>query len=76
MEKYYIIRINLNGKKEQVFEGTLKEAIELQKEWGTNEEDRIELENVNSMNDLLMFHYFGDEAEYLEVSEEEYRECE
>lgn len=74
--KYYVIRTNLNGKKEQVFEGTLREAIELQKEWGTDEEDRIKLEDVNSMNDLLMIHYFGDEAEYLEVSEAEYRECE
>lgn len=74
MEKYYIIRINLNGEKEQVFEGTLEEALKLQ-ECGTNEEDRIKLENVNSMNDLLMLHYFGDETEYLEVSEAEYREC-
>lgn len=75
MEKHYVIRINLNGEKEQVFEGTLKEALDLQKEWGTEEEDLIKIEDI-SFDDLITRHFFGDDAySYEEVTKEEYNKC-
>lgn len=75
--QYFVIRKD-GDKKEQVFRGTLEEAIELQKFWGTDEEDRIKLEDIDNMDDLLKIHYFGDDeytyeivsaAEYIEIKE-------
>lgn len=66
MEKHYIIRKSFNGNIEQVFEGSLLDALSLQKEWGVEE-----CKNYDNFDDLLKENYFGEEH-YIEVSQEDY----
>lgn len=71
--EYFVIRENIYKEKEQVFRGTLKDAIELQNEWGVSEEEQIKLEDIKDFDELLRAHYFGDdEYNYKLVSAGEY----
>ena len=75
--KYYVIR-KKNDIKEQVFEGTLYDALYMQQLNGVSEEDTniVTIEDVEEFEDLLRkLFYFGDELDgygYELVSEEEY----
>lgn len=72
MKKHYVIRTLSNGTVEQVFDGTLEEALGLQENWGVDEENRVKAE---SFNELMMKNFFGEDAKYEEVSEEEYNKA-
>jgi hypothetical protein len=72
-KEYYVIREDGYGRKEKVFSGTIDEAIELQEFWGIEESDKVKIEDVEDISDLLQIHYFGDdEYFYKEVDAEEY----
>lgn len=71
MEKHYVIREHLNGKKEQVFEGTLKDIDEIQ----TLERDKEDYVCYENFDEVMSSNFFGDGSDgykYFEVSEEEY----
>lgn len=77
--KYYVIR-KKNDIKEQVFEGTLYDALYMQQLNGVSETDTeilITIENIVDFEELFNKNYFGDGLDgyiYFLVSKEEYCE--
>jgi|GEM_PF-5977426 hypothetical protein len=71
----YVVRKRLNVT-EQVFEGTLFDALREQENWKTEEEDLITIEDISSFDDLMMKNYFGDDQYFYEVvTKEEYEKA-
>lgn len=65
--QYFVIRKDEHGRKEKVFRGTLKEAIELQDFFGIEEVARIKLEDIESFDELIKINFFGDDEYLYEV---------
>lgn len=77
VEKKYVIALkNINYDLiEKIFEGTLYDALNLQRFNGVSEEDIDILVTLNDLDDfssLIKINYFGDDKIYKEVSIEEY----
>ncbi|MGL5716710.1 MAG: hypothetical protein ACRCX2_27090 [Paraclostridium sp.] len=83
MEKMFLVNVVYGRRLEQVFEGTIEDAKKHYKqvvdfenlEAEDKEEANEYLETLNK-DELIGGEFFGDNCNIVEVTEEEYRECE